>query len=177
VAHFKISYMVNNARSGAVGDLAPEFKLQNENEEWVTLAELTASSALMVVFYPGDFTPVCTKQLCAYQDAYDSLVKYGVDIVGISANPPEDHQRFKSRYQFGFHLLSDPDKQVFRAFGVTSFFMLGGTSRAVFVIGKRDPRIGGSQVLYRYVEPTVLSYRKPGQLLEGLDKLRASGQI
>lgn len=157
--------------SALIGTLAPDFKLQNENEEWMTRKELNSRGPLMIVFYPGDFHTVCTKQLCAYQEAHDRFVDYGIQVVGISPNAPEEHQRFKSRYLFAFHLLSDPKKEVFKLYGVTSFFMLGGISRAVLIVAKNGT------VLYRFVEPTVLSRRDPEELLIALDQLRSKGLI
>jgi len=154
-----------------VGDLAPNFRLQDQDENWVTLEELTDRGAVMIAFYPGDFTPVCTQQLCGYQEAYDRFVRYGLQIVGISANGPEEHQRFKSRYRFAFPLLSDPGKKVTKAWGVTSFLMLGGISRAVFIVAK------GGKLLYRHVEATSLTHRKADELLEILDRLKAEGGI
>lgn len=163
--------MTQTSGAALVGMQAPDFKLQDQNEEWVSLSEAVRSKPLVVAFYPDDFSPVCTKQLCGYQEAYDRFVEYGLDIVGISPNPPEEHQKFKSQYRFAFNLLSDPDKSVFKRYGVTSLFMLGGTSRAVFVVGK------GGKILYRYVEPTTLSHRKPGELLAILDGLRKKSLI
>jgi thioredoxin-dependent peroxiredoxin len=157
--------------NAAIGDLAPDFKLQDQDETWVTLSQRTARGPVMVVFYPGDFTPVCTKQLCAYQEMYDQFVKHGLQVLGISHNPPEEHQKFRQRYHFTFPLLTDPGRAVFKQWGVTSLFMFGGTSRAVFIVG-RDGRI-----LYRYVEPTPLSYRKPGELAGAIEKLHKAGKL
>lgn len=154
-----------------VGHIAPEFKLQNEKEEWVNLSELVAKGPVMLAFYPGDFTPVCTRQLCTYQEAYDRFVHYGVQVVGISGNTPEEHQRFKQKYGFAFPLLTDPGKTVTKRYGVTSILLLGGASRAVFILAK------GGRVLYRYVEPLPLTHRKPKELLQILDELKSRGAI
>jgi peroxiredoxin Q/BCP len=153
------------------GDTAPDFTLKSEKEEPVALKALVELGPVMIAFYPRDFSPVCTKQLCGYQEALDRFVKYGVNIVAISPNDPEKHAEFKRAYGFAFPLLSDPDKSVFKSYGVTSLFMLGGASRAVFVIAR------GGKVVYRYVEPTVLTHRKPDELLLALDELKRAGQI
>jgi peroxiredoxin Q/BCP len=153
------------------GDQAPDFKLQNENEEWVTLGELVKDAPVMLAFYPGDFTPVCTRQLCGYQNAYDRFVSYGIRVVGISANTPEEHQKFRNAYRFGFNLLSDPGHGVAKAYGITSLFMLGGLSRAVFILGK------GGKILYRHVEATSLTHRKADEIIEVLDGLKAEGRL
>lgn len=155
----------------AIGQSAPDFKLQDQNETWVTLDDYLKHSPLLIVFYPGDFTPVCTKQLCAYQDALNEFVKLGLMIVGISKNSPDEHQEFKKRYGFSFPLLSDPDRTITKAYGVTSLFLLGGTSRAVFVVGQ------DKKIKYRYVEPTTLTHRKPGELLQILGNLRSEQKL
>lgn len=157
--------------SSLLGSRAPEFKLQNERGEWVTLSSFLKQGGLMLVFYPGDFTPVCTRQLCAYQDLYAEFGRFGVQIVGISANSPEEHVQFRERYQFAFPLLSDPGKEVFRLYGITSLFLLGGTSRAVLLISQ------DGTIRYRYVEPTAITYRKGDELLKMIEELRQKGQI
>jgi thioredoxin-dependent peroxiredoxin len=163
--------MSSRAAAAPVGDPAPDFKLQDQDENWVTLSGLTARGPVMIAFYPGDFTPVCTRQLCAYQEMYDQFVKYGISVVGISHNTPEEHQKFRARYHFAFPLLSDPGKATFKQWGVTSLFMFGGASRAVFVVGRNG------KVAYRYVEPTSLSYRKPGELIGAIEQLKAKGVL
>ena len=154
-----------------VGDMAPKFELPDENGQPVSLESLLKDGPILLAFYPGDFTPVCTKQLCGYQNHYAGFQKLGIRIVGISKNSPEEHRRFKERYGFGFPLLSDPDRRVAKAYRVSSLLMLGGLSRAVFVVG-----VGG-QVLYRYVEPTILSHRRPTQLMEIIIQLKQQRAI
>lgn len=146
--------------------LAPDFHLKDETGQTVTLVSLTSRGPAMLVFYPGDFTPICTRQLCAYQENYEKFAEYGIQLAGISFNDERSHREFKDRYAFGFPLLSDPGKAVFRAYGVTSLFMLGGASRAVIIVSK------AGEILYRYVEPTILTRRKPGELLDALEDLR-----
>ena len=154
-----------------VGRLAPDFKLQNQDGIWITLDDLLQPGPLMLAFYPGDFTPVCTRQLCSYQEAFEQFVKYGIQVVGISPNAPESHIEFIEKYHFTFPLLSDPGKETIRLYGVTSLFMLGGMSRAVFILGK------DKKVRYRYVEPTPLTRRKPDELLRILDDLHRRGKV
>src|SRR5690348_9026815 len=89
-----------------VGSAAPEFTLQNEGGTPTDLKEVLAKGPALVVFYPGDFTPVCTKQLCSYQDSIESFKRFGVQLVGISKNSPQEHRKFKEHYKFEFPLLS-----------------------------------------------------------------------
>jgi len=151
--------------------MAPGFKLMDQDENWVALSDLIARGPTMIAFYPGDFTPVCTKQLCGYQEAYDRFVAYGVQVVGISTNDPESHQKFKSQFRFTFPLLSDPDRKVAKAYNVNTLFLLGGLGRAVFVVDK------GGKIVYRYVEPTPLTHRNADEVLKILDGLKAGGKI
>ena len=125
----------------------------------------------MLVFYPGDFTMVCTKQLCAYQDSMSQFEKYGIKIVGISRNPPKEHLKFKAKFQFSFSLLSDPNREITKTYGVVSLIMLGGTSRAVFIVSKQGT------ILYRYIEPTTLTHRKPQELVDALTVLKESNKL
>ncbi len=154
-----------------VGNIAPDFKLQNERGNWVHIDDICQKSPAMLAFYPKDFSPVCTKQLCNYQEAYDRFLEYKVAIFGISPNLPEKHLQFKNQYHFAFDLLTDPKHETAKTYGLTSLFMLGGVSRAVLVLGK------GRQVLYRYVEPTTLTHRKPDELLKALDELKKRGTL
>src|SRR5579871_6362033 len=100
--------------NSAVGQLAPEFTLKSQTGESVSLSSLLAQGPALVVFYPGDFTPVCTKQLCNYRDNLMSFIDFGVQIVGISRNSPSEHAHFAEEYGFSFPLLSDPGQKVAR---------------------------------------------------------------
>lgn len=159
------------ASSVHVGDEAPYFRLQNEKSEWMTLHELTDKGPVILVFYPGDFRMVCTKQLCSYQDAMNDFKKLGVQLVGISANPPEEHLRFKERYNFEFPLLTDTSRLVSKAYGVVSLLLMGGISRSAFIVSPKG------RVLYRYVEPTPLSRRRPDELLKVVSELKSKNQF
>ena len=154
-----------------VGHVAPDFKLLNQENKWVQLSEVNQTSMVMLAFYPRDFSPVCTRQLCNYQEAYDRFLQYGMSIYGVSPNAPEKHFSFKNKYQFAFDLLTDPKHETAKLYGLTSLFLLGGVSRAVLILGK------GRRVLYRYVEPTTLTHRKPEELLNALDELKKKGAI
>jgi peroxiredoxin Q/BCP len=156
----------SESSSALVGNPAPAFALDDDQGKSILLGEILQRGPVLLTFYPGDFTPVCTKQLCSYQDSIQKFSQYGVQVVGISKNSPKEHQDFRKAYGFTFPLLSDPDKTVMKAYGVTSLIMLGGTSRAVYVLAKNGT------VLYRYVEPTTLTHRKPGELLKVLEFLR-----
>lgn len=153
------------------GSEAPNFKLQDENGQWVTLESIASRGPLLLVFYPGDFRMICTRQLCAYQDSMSQFQRYGMQVVAISANKPAEHKRFRDEYSFDFPLLSDPSREVCKAYGVVSLFLLSGISRAVFMLDRHR------RVIYRYIEPTPLTKRDPGELLTIMEGLKAKGLI
>ncbi|MEW6056914.1 MAG: peroxiredoxin [Bdellovibrionota bacterium] len=155
----------------AIGTQVPEFSLKDQNGQQVQLADILRGGPALLVFYPGDFTMVCTKQLCNYRDNLEAFNQFGIQIVGISGNPSESHAEFAKEYDFSFRLLSDPKKEVAKAYGCNSLLMLGGVSRAVFIVGKNG------RLLYRYVEPTALTRRKADELIEVLKDLRAKHML
>jgi thioredoxin-dependent peroxiredoxin len=116
-----------------VGDLAPDFEVNNEAGELVSLSGLLADGPLVIYFYPGDFTPVCTAQACSIRDMYDDILATDIQVVGVSPQGEGSHQRFKQSYQLPFPLLVDPGRKLIRSFGVTG--PLGfGVRRATFLI-------------------------------------------
>lgn len=156
----------------AVGQKVEDFVLPDQGGKAVSFYnDVLSKGPVLVVFYPGDFTMVCTKQLCNYRDNISSFQNFGIQIVGISKNSVEDHAHFAQEYSFPFTLLSDHDKNVARLFGTASLLSLGGISRAVFIVSKLG------YVVYRYVEPTNLMSRKSNELLEIIKDLRQKGQI
>jgi peroxiredoxin Q/BCP len=154
-----------------IGKKAPDFTLKDHKGGEVTFSKVSGDATTLLVFYPGDFTPVCTKQLCTYRDRDDDFKSYGVQILGISSNSPESHAKFAEAYNFPFLLLSDPKGQTAKEYDCTSFMMLGRVSRAVFIVNKKGV------ILYRYVEPTILTRRKPEELVAILDDLKVNGLL
>ena len=93
-----------------VGDVAPEFILSDENGDEFSLTRKLQDSALILYFYPADFTPGCTKEACAIRDIHDDIVSVGLEVVGISPQESESHRRFKEEHDLPFTLICDPDK-------------------------------------------------------------------
>ena len=151
--------------------LAPDFTLENQRHEAVRFSDILKNGPVLLVFYPGDFTPVCTSQLCNYRDSLESFQRFGVQLVGVSFNTPLQHKAFAEKYGFDFPLLSDPKKETAKLYGCTSLLMLGNVSRAVFIVS------ADGRILYRYVEPTSLTRRKADELLTILVGLKQSGAI
>lgn len=123
----------------AVGAPAPDFALPDETGAVVTLADLLASlpdrGALLLYFYPGDFTPICTREACAFQEALPAIAEDGVRVVGVSAQDSAMHARFRQAYGLEFTLLADVERVAIRAYDATGLFGLG-TGRVSYRIGK-----------------------------------------
>jgi thioredoxin-dependent peroxiredoxin len=154
-----------------IGKKAPDFTLKDHQGGTVTLSKVIPVAPTLLVFYPGDFTPVCTKQLCNYRDNFEDFNRFGIQIFGISPNDVQKHAEFAKAYEFPFLLLSDPGQQVAKSFGCTSLLMFGKVSRAVFMINTKGV------ILYRYVEPTSLTRRKADELVGILTDLKENKLI
>ena len=117
----------------STGDRAPEFTLPDETGTDRSLTELLSSGAIVLYFYPADFTPGCTRQACVLRDLHDEIQRAGLRVVGISPQDPESHTRFRAKYNLPFVLLSDQHKAVIKMYGVNG--PLGfGVRRASFLI-------------------------------------------
>jgi peroxiredoxin Q/BCP len=107
------------------GERAPEFSLPDETAKDRSLTELLSSGAIVLYFYPADFTPGCTRQACALRDLHSDIERAGLRVVGISPQSPTSHARFKAKYELPFILLSDQQKTVIRMYGVNGPLGLG----------------------------------------------------
>ncbi|HEX4924841.1 MAG TPA: peroxiredoxin [Bdellovibrionales bacterium] len=150
---------------------APDFTLPDHKGGTVNLYEALKNGPAMLVFYPGDFTPVCTAQLCNYRDNIERFAGHGVQVFGISEDAPEQHARFAKEFEFPFPLLTDKGQAVAKAYGCTSLFMFGKVSRAVFIINSRGA------IVYRYVEPLAITRRKADDLIAVISDLKKDGSI
>ena len=99
------------------GQAAPAFKLQDDEGNWVSLADFLGTHVVLY-FYPKDDTPGCTTEACSFQSQSPEFRTRGIAIVGVSADSVESHQKFKAKYHLGFPLLSDPDMKAIKAYGV-----------------------------------------------------------
>ena len=122
-----------------VGDMAPDFTLPDQDGRDVHLAELLAKGPVLLYFYPADFTPVCTKEACAFATLEPDLGRAGVTLLGVSPQDSASHARFRARHGLGFPLLADTERRVIRAYGCEGFLGLM-VQRVTYLIG-RDGRI------------------------------------
>ena len=117
---------------------APDFSLPDgEGVQW-RLSD-HKGRVVVLLFYPGDETPVCTRQLCAVRDNWSRYLETGAEVVGISTDSVESHKKFAEKYGLTLKLLSDPQGNVVSMYGVKSWIP-GKSSRAVVIIG-RDGRV------------------------------------
>jgi peroxiredoxin Q/BCP len=126
-----------------VGDLAPDFSLSDQDGNVWKLSD-HRGRAVVLLFYPGDETPVCTRQMCSVRDRWEDYRATGAEVVGISANSDESHQSFMTNHQLPLTLLSDPNRDVARLYSAMSLIP-GKMGRAVIVIGP-DGRVSYKKV-------------------------------
>lgn len=151
--------------------IAPDFTLLDQNGKPFHLYDELASGPILLVFYPRDFSPVCTKQLCDYSDHIGSFENVGMRVVGISTDSVESHAQFAQKHGLSFPLLADADKKVAKAYEITSLFMLGAASRATLIVAK------DRKIVHKHVEATVLTRRTTDDLVEVVRKLQADRTI
>ena len=137
-----------------VGDPAPDFSLPGTGDRTYRLSDYRGRK-LVLAFYPGDFTAVCTKQFCSYRDQGDKLEGLGADVLGISPQSVDSHERFTEEKRLNVPLLADEDKQVAKAYGVVAGPMV---RRAIFVIDEEGV------VRYRKVTLAGLTYESVDDL-------------
>src|SRR5262245_24513896 len=115
-----------------IGQLAPDFDLPDGNgQRWKLSA--ARGKTVVLLFYPGDETPVCTKQLCSVRDNWERYVETGAEIIGINTDSVEKHRSFAEHYKLPLRLLSDSGGQVVRDYDMKGWL---GTLRGVVVIDK-----------------------------------------
>ena len=146
-----------------VGDRAPAFTLPGTGDRKYSLADY-AGRPVVLVFYPGDDTPVCTKQLNTYNDGLDQFTALGAQVLAISAQDIASHERFSAKHGgFDFPLLADTDKAVAAAYGTLG--PIGFPRRSVFIVD--------ADGVIRYAHRAIagLTYRPISELVNVLSKI------
>ncbi|HBF8684198.1 thioredoxin-dependent thiol peroxidase [Clostridioides difficile] len=101
----------------SIGTKAPEFTLEDKDGNKVSMSDFKGKK-VVVYFYPKDNTLGCTRQACAFRNAYDGFKKEDVQVIGISKDSIKSHQKFAEKHELPFILLSDPDLVAIKAFDV-----------------------------------------------------------
>jgi thioredoxin-dependent peroxiredoxin len=115
------------------GERAPEFTLPDQSGTDRSLTQLLSAGAIVLYFYPADFTPGCTRQACGLRDMHAEIQKAGLHVVGISPQSPETHQKFREKYRLPYDLLSDQNKTVIKMYGLNGPLGIG-VRRASYLI-------------------------------------------
>jgi len=139
---------------------APDFTLPDgEGRNW----RLTDNRGKVVVllFYPGDETPICTRQMCSVRDRWPDYQATGAEVVGISTDSIESHQQFAEHHQLPLRLLSDPEGKVSELYGARSLIP-GKVARSVFVID------GEGKLRYQDVRPLGLIKPKDDVIISAI---------
>lgn len=155
------------AKPPALGSVAPDLDLPgwvDGAQERLRLSE-HRGAPVVLAFYPGDDTPVCTRQLCSYQDDLQVLRGLGAQVWGISSQDVASHARFAEKRGLTFPLLADTDRTAQQAYGVVGPF--GMTRRSVFVVD------AGGVLRWSHVSTVGLTYQDADRLAEVLRSLPA----
>lgn len=147
-----------------VGDEAPDFTLEGTEGEF-TLSE-HRGERVVLLFYPGDDTMVCTKQFCSYRDATDDIADLDATIVGISIQDMDSHRAFTAKHNLTTQLLADPDHEVSEAYGVYAK-RLNAAKRTVFIVDEEG------RIAHRHANLMSVTYDDVEDLREALAKLPA----
>ncbi|MFY0546244.1 peroxiredoxin [Brevibacillus sp. H7] len=118
-----------------VGDKAPDFTAESTQGR-IHLAELLGQNNVVLIFYPGDDTPVCTKQLCAVQDNYSRFAQEDTVVLGVNPAALAKHQSFSRKFGYGFPLIVDQNEEIRKLYKVGKILGLFAQQRVVYVIDK-----------------------------------------
>ena len=145
-----------------VGGSAPAFTLQDaDGAEWKLSDHL--GKTVVLLFYPRDNTPVCTKQLCSIRDHWSDYQATGAEIVGISTDTVESHKKFAAKHSLPIRLLADHDGRVSKQYGMASW-VPGRSARGIVVIDK------DGKIAYQKVQPLSIFRPKDDEVLEAIRK-------
>jgi len=143
-----------------VGNVAPDFTLKDgDGNEWALSNQ--KGKVVVMLFYPGDETPVCTKQLCSVRDRWDDYSATGAEVVGISMDSVTSHEKFAKHHDLPMTLLSDAGGAVSKLYDSLSWFP-GRSARSVIVVDKTGV------IRYRKVESVSLFRPKDDDVLAAI---------
>ncbi len=151
------------------GMKAPDFTLKDRDGNEVSLSSFLGKKVI-IYFYPKDNTPGCTRQACAFAGAYDEFKKIDAEVIGISKDSAASHEKFAAKYSLPFILLSDPELEAIKAYGVWQEKKLYGklsmgVVRSTFIIDENG-----------IVEKVMPKVKPDTNAEEILDYLRAVGK-
>ena len=134
-----------------IGTAAPDISLpDSDGKQWRLLDQ--RGKVVVLLFYPGDETPICTTQMCSVRDRWEDYLATGAEVVGISTDSIESHKKFAEHHDLPLRLLSDTDGQASKLYGARSLIP-GKVARSVFVID--------AQGILRYSDVRPLGLFRP----------------
>ena len=143
-----------------IGDTAPDFTLKDgDGRDW-RLSE-HKGRVVVLLFYPGDETPICTKQMCSVRDNWEEYRQTGAEVVGVSTDSVESHKKFAEHHSLPLRLLSDPDRRVAETYGAKSW-LPGRAARSVVVIDAEG------RVRHNKAQPLSLFRPKDDEVLKAI---------
>jgi peroxiredoxin Q/BCP len=122
----------------AVGQKAPEFDVTSSSGKRLALSEMLGKKNVVLYFYPGDFTLVCTRETCGFRDAFEELASKDTEVIGISVDSNDSHEKFAKEYNVPFSLVSDENKALAKTYEAVGLLtsLIGRISRVTYVIDK-----------------------------------------
>ena len=149
-----------------IGANAPDFTLKDgEGHDW-RLSD-HRGRVVVLLFYPGDETPICTRQMCSVRDRWEDYKAAGAEVVGISMDSPESHRAFAEHHSLPLRLLSDSDGEVAKLYGAKSW-LPRRTARAVVVVD------AGGRVRHNKAQPLSLFRPKDDEVLAAISNATTS---
>lgn len=145
-----------------IGDAAPDFTLPGTGDREYSLSEYTGQPVVLV-FYPGDDTPICTRQLNSYNDGLEQFTDLGAQVLALSPQDVTSHEEFSEKHGFRFPLLADTDKAVAATYGTLG--PIGFPRRSVFIVD------GEGVIRYAHRAIAGLTYRPVSELVAVLREL------
>jgi peroxiredoxin Q/BCP len=142
------------------GSAAPDFALTDSDGATWRLSD-HRGKVVVLLFYPGDETPICTRQMCSVRDRWEDYAATGAEVVGISTNSVESHKSFAEHHELPLRLLADVDRKIADMYGAQSLIP-GKVARSVFVID-RD-----GVITYRDVRPLGLFRPKDDDTIKAI---------
>jgi thioredoxin-dependent peroxiredoxin len=152
------------AKHPNVGDPAPDFELVGTGGHF-RLSD-HRGERVVLLFYPGDNTPVCTRQFCSYRDDAEAFAALDATVVGISSQSVDSHESFTAEYGLNVPLLADEDSEVAKAYGAHTPVV--GTKRAAIIVDEEGV------VRYRHDHLLGLDFQTVDDLRDALDSVSAS---
>src|SRR5438046_609853 len=157
---------MSKSTNAGIGTSAPDFELTDGDGKRWTLSD-HAGEVVVLLFYPGDETPICTRQMCSVRDNWEAYEATGAEVVGISTNTAQSHKDFSANHNLPLRLLADTERKVADEYGANSIIP-GKVARSVFVID------ANGTIRHRDVRPLGLFRPKDDEIITAIRAAQAS---